>query len=94
MSDHDIRIDWGEGVDVLTRAMCSGCRELKRLLADAGIVFPEWDVDTPNGRAAAAWYDNPALLPAVAVQGQLIEGNGDAAALFDEVSRSLKGGSA
>lgn len=86
-----VRIDWGDGVDVLTRAMCGGCLEFKRRLAEAGIAFHEWDIDTADGRAAAAWYDSPALLPTVAVHGQLIEANGDPAVLFDAVKSKTQG---
>ena len=85
MSDRRKWVEWGEGVEVLTRRMCGGCQDLKRRLAEAGIAFRELDVDTVNGRAAAAWYDSPAILPAVAIDGQLIDGKGDPAALFNAV---------
>ena len=91
MSDGRKWTDWGEGVEILTRRMCSGCRELKRHLRDAEIAFRELDVDTADGRAAAAWYDSPSLLPTVAIDGQLIEGNGESAALFDAVMEALGG---
>lgn len=94
MSDSRKWVEWGEGVEILTRPMCGGCLDLKRRLAEAGIDFRELDVDTADGRAAAAWYDSPALLPAVAVNGQLIEGSGDVAALVDTVMKASKGGGA
>lgn len=77
--------DWGDGVEVLTRAMCSGCQDLKRRLKEAGIAFRELDVATLDGRAAAAWYGDPGLLPAVAIDGLLIEAGGDVNALFEAV---------
>jgi len=84
---------WGDGIEVLTRAMCSACQELKRRLQEAGIAFRELDLDTVDGRAAAAWYDDPALLPAVAIDGRLIEASGDVDALFKvamQTTRSFK----
>ncbi|HOF18420.1 MAG TPA: glutaredoxin domain-containing protein [Phycisphaerae bacterium] len=78
-------VDWGDGVEVLTRAMCSGCQELKRRLTEAGIAFRELDVATVDGRAATAWYGDPGLLPAVAIDGRLIESGGDVDALFEAV---------
>ena len=91
MSDQRKWVEWGDGVEVLTRAMCGGCQELKRRLTKAGIAFRELDVDTVDGRAAAAWYDSPAVLPAVAIDGQRIEGDGDPDALFDAVIQASKG---
>ena len=84
-------VDWGDGVEVLTRAMCSGCQELKRRLKEAGIAFRELDVATLDGRAAAAWYGDPGLLPAVAIDGRLIESGGDVDALFEALIRTVKG---
>ena len=78
-------VEWGDGVEVLTRAMCGGCQDLKRRLKEAGIAFRELDVATLDGRAAAAWYDDPGLLPAVAIDGRLIEAGGDVDALFEAV---------
>ena len=78
-------VDWGDGVEVLTRAMCGGCQDLKRRLKEAGIAFRELDVATLDGRAAATWYDDPGLLPAVAIDGRLIEAGGDVDALFEAV---------
>ena len=78
-------VEWGDGVEVLTRAMCGGCQDLKRRLKEAGIAFRELDVATLDGRAAAAWYDDPGLLPAVAVDGRLIDMGGDVDALFEAV---------
>mgnify|MGYP001159389031 CR=1 FL=1 len=83
-------VECGDGVEVLTRAMCIGCQELKRRLAEAGIAFRELDVATLDGRAAAAWYGDPGLLPAVAIDGRLIESNGDVDALFQTVTRLAK----
>jgi glutaredoxin len=80
-------VDWGNGVEVLTRAMCGGCQELKRQLTEAGIPFRELDVDTVDGRAAWAWHDSPELLPAVAVDGRLLDAAGDVDALFAAVTR-------
>jgi glutaredoxin len=80
-------VDWGDGVEVLTRAMCGGCQELKRRLKEAGIAFRELDVATVDGRAAAAWYGDPGLLPAMAIDGQLVEMSGDVDRLFEAVMK-------
>ena len=77
--------NWGDGVEVLTRALCGGCQELKRRLTQAGIAFRELDVATVDGRAASAWYGDPELLPAVAVDGHLLGRDGDVDALFSSV---------
>jgi len=82
--------DWGDGVEVLTRAMCGGCQDLKRRLKEVGIAFRELDVATVDGRAAAAWYGDPGLLPAVAIDGQLLGSEGDVAALFKAVVERRK----
>lgn len=78
----NLGVDWGDGIKVLTRPMCTACQELKRRLREAGIPFRELDLDTVDGRAAAAWYGGPTLLPAVAVNGRLLEGSGNVDALF------------
>ena len=85
MTQRKRRVDWGDGVEVLTRAMCGGCQDLKRRLKEAGIAFRELDMATVDGRAATAWYGDPGLLPAVAIDGRLIEVNGDVDALFETV---------
>jgi len=82
--------DWGDGIEVLTRAMCGACQELKRRLKEAGIPFRELDLDTVDGRAAAAWYGDPALVPAVAIDGQLTDMGGDVNALFKTVVAAVK----
>ena len=78
-------IDWGDGIEILTRPLCSGCQDLKRRLVEAGVAFRELDVATLDGRAAAAWYGDPGLLPAVAIDGRLIDAGGDVDALFEAV---------
>ena len=83
-------MDWGDGIEVLTRALCGGCQELKRRLKEAGIAFRELDVATLDGRAAAAWYGDPELLPAMAVNGRLLEGSGDPETLLAEARRDLQ----
>ena len=83
-------VDWGDGIEVLTRALCGGCQELKRRLKEAGIAFRELDVATLDGRAAAAWYGDPELLPAMAVNGRLLKGSGDPAKLLAE-ARTMPG---
>ena len=84
-------VKWGDGVEVLTRAMCGGCQDLKRRLKEAGIAFQELDVATVDGRAAAAWYDDPPLLPAAAVDGQLIEAGSEVHVLFKAVENAVRG---
>jgi len=66
MSRHPVR------VEVISRRQCSACQDLKRRLAEAGIEFADWDTATVEGRAAAAWYDNPDVLPQVAFDGRLL----------------------
>lgn len=90
MSDERKWTDWGEGVEILTRRMCGGCQELKRRLRDAGIMFRELDIDTVDGQAAAAWYDSPALLSAVAVNGRLLEGAGDVDKLLADLCKEIR----
>ena len=104
MNDNKVNrwADWGDGIEVLTRAMparrslgaggCSACQELKRRLKEACIAFRELDLDTVDGRAAAAWYGDPGLVPAVAIEGQLIDAGGDVDALFAELSKQLQEG--
>ena len=84
-------VDWGDGVEVLTRAMCGGCQELKRRLTETGIAFRELDVATLDGRAATAWDGDPGLLPAVAIDGRLLEVSGDVDALFEALMRPAIG---
>ena len=74
-------------VELMSRRPCGGCQDLKRRLAQAGIEYVEHDVDTADGLAAWAWHDAPALLPAVAVDGQLLDGSGDVEALFETITR-------
>jgi len=74
-------------VELITRRLCGGCQELKRRLSEAGVEFVEHDTETPDGLAAWAWYDAPELLPAVAVDGQLLDGSGDVEALFETITR-------
>ena len=78
-------VAWGDGVEVLTRAMCGGCQELKRRLKEGGIAFRELDVATVDGRAAAAWYGDPGLLPAVAINGRLLDASGNMDVLFEAI---------
>lgn len=79
---------WGHGIDVLTRPLCGGCKDLKKRLKDAGIPFRAWNTETATGTAVAAWYDSPPLLPAVAIDGVLIAPGGDPVALFEAIQRA------
>ena len=79
-------VQWGcSGVEVLSRAICGGCQELKRRLQNAGIEYLDLDVATVDGRGGAAWYDEPEVLPAAAVDGRLLQNAGDADALMREI---------
>jgi len=84
-------VTWGTGVEVLTRRLCGGCQELKRRLREAGIPFRELDIDSVDGLAAWAYYGAPAVSPAVAIDGRLIDRDGDVDALFEEVVRAAGG---
>jgi len=74
-------------VELITRRLCGGCQELKRRLKDAGVEYVEHDTETVDGLAAWAWYDAPELLPAVAVDGRLIDASGDVEALFKAITQ-------
>jgi len=80
-------VTWGTGVEVLSRRLCGGCQELKHRLREAGIPFRELDIDTVDGCAAWAYYGAPAVSPAVAIDGRLIDRDGDVDALFEAVMR-------
>lgn len=82
---------WGRGIEVLTRPLCGACAALKRRLRRAGIPFREWSHGALDGLAVWAYYDAPAVAPAVAIDGRLIEGSGDADQLFAEVLRHQEG---
>ncbi len=84
-------VKWGTGVEVLTRRLCGGCQELKHRLREANIPFHELDIDTVDGLAAWAYYGAPAVSPAVAIDGRLVDGSGDVDALFEAVVRSQGG---
>ena len=84
-------VEWGDGAEVLSRKLCGACQELKRRLTETGTEFRELDMDTVDGRAAAAWYGDPPLLPAVAVNGRLLDGAGDVEALFKAIMKSANG---
>ena len=77
-------------VEIITRRLCGGCQELKRRLSEAGVEYVEHDTETPDGLAAWAWYDAPALLPAVVIDGQLLPGAGDVGALFEAITQSTE----
>jgi len=79
-------------VEIITRRLCGGCQELKHRLSEAGVEFVEHDTDTVDGLAAWAWYGSPALLPAVAVDGRLLLGAGNVAALFEAITRAAEDG--
>ncbi|MFO7899767.1 MAG: glutaredoxin domain-containing protein [Planctomycetota bacterium] len=72
-------------IEIITRRLCGGCQELKRRLKETGIEYVEHDAETVDGLAAWAWYDAPALVPAVAIDGRLLPGVGDPDALFEAV---------
>ena len=79
----------GPKVEIITRRLCGGCQDLKRRLKEAGIQYVEHDTETVDGLAAWAWYDAPALLPAVAVGGRLLPNAGDVEALFEAVRQEV-----
>ena len=74
-------------VEVITRQLCGGCQELKKRLSEAGVEYVEHDTETVDGLATWAWYDAPELLPAVAVDGRLLDPIGDVDALFEAITQ-------
>ena len=74
-------------IEIITRRLCGGCQELKQRLSEAGIAFVDRDTETPDGLAAWAFHNAPALLPAVAIDGRLLPGAGDADALFEAITQ-------
>ena len=81
-------------VEVITRRLCGGCQDLKKKLSKAGVEFAERDVETVDGLAAWAWYGAPALLPAVAIGGQLLPAAGNVDALFEAITQQTTAGKA
>ena len=75
-------------VEIITRRLCGGCQELKRRLSEAGVEFVERDAETADGLAAWAWYDAPGLLPAVVIDGRLLQNAGDMDALFEAIAEA------
>jgi len=88
MTQQERWVEWGDGVEVLSRKLCGACQELKRRLTETGTEFRDLDVDTVDGRAAAAWYGDPPLLPAVTLNGRLLEGAGDVDSLLDAILKA------
>ena len=70
--------DWtGPTVEVISNPLCGGCQELKAKLTERGVAYADWDVTTVCGLAMSAWYGSPDVLPAVVVDGVLLDEPGD-----------------
>ena len=58
-------------IEVISHPMCSGCAELKRTLARAGLIFWVHDVTGWAGLAVAAFHDvKDGPFPVVIVNGE------------------------
>lgn len=64
----------GDGVMLFSADWCGYCRKAKSYLADKHIAYREFDIDTPDGRAAYSQAGGGGSVPLLLFQGRKVQG--------------------
>lgn len=80
----------GSGPRLFTAVWCGYCRKAKAYLAERGIAYREYDIDTPDGQLAFAQAGNASGIPLLLVGEQRVQGF--SASAYDAALHQIKPG--